>query len=61
MGTQLAMLEAEALKLTSGEVRFSHNADGELLEFATTNVDATISNGDRIILKRRPDGADASA
>ena len=44
-----------------GEVRFSYNAEGELLEFATTNVDAFISNGERIILKRRPDDADSPA
>ncbi len=37
-----------------GEVRFSYNAEGEVLEFATTNVDATVFNGDCIILKRRP-------
>ena len=44
-----------------GEVRFSYNAKGELLEFAATNVDAHIANGERIILKRRPDDANTSA
>lgn len=44
-----------------GEVRFSYNAEGELLEFATTNVDAYIENGERIILKRKPGDEKASA
>lgn len=38
-----------------GEVRFSYNAEGELLEFTATNVDALITNGERIILQRRPE------
>lgn len=41
-----------------GEVRFSYNARGEILEFSASNVDAFIANGDRIILKRRPGSAD---
>lgn len=44
-----------------GEVRFSYNAEGEVLEFATTNVDAAILDGERIILRRRPDKPDSSA
>lgn len=44
-----------------GEVRFSYNTEGELLEFTTSHVDAFIENGERIILKRRPDDAETSA
>jgi hypothetical protein len=36
-----------------GEVRFSYNSQGELLEFTCTNVDAEVRNGERILLKRR--------
>ena len=44
-----------------GEVRFSYNAEGRLLEFVATNVAAHIANGERIMLKRKPDDADARA
>ena len=36
-----------------GEVRFSYNAEGRLLEFVATNVVAHIANGERIMLKRK--------
>ena len=36
-----------------GEVRFSYNTQGELLEFTATHVDATVAGGDRILLKRQ--------
>jgi hypothetical protein len=38
-----------------GEVRFSYNAEGRLLEFVATNVAAHIANGERILLKRKPE------
>jgi hypothetical protein len=44
-----------------GEVRFSYNTEGELLEFSTRNVDAHIANGERIILRRAPDEANTPA
>lgn len=37
-----------------GEVKFSYNGTtGELLEFSATNVDAYVTNGERITLKMR--------
>jgi hypothetical protein len=36
-----------------GEVRFSYNAEGNLLEFAATKVDAYVANGESIILRRQ--------
>jgi hypothetical protein len=36
-----------------GEVRFSYNAKGEILEFTAQRVDAQILNGERLILKRQ--------
>lgn len=44
-----------------GEVRFSYNAEGELLEFTAKNVDAFIANGERVMLRRRPEVPDAPA
>jgi hypothetical protein len=36
-----------------GEVRFSYNAKGEILEFTAKHVDAQIRNGESLILKRQ--------
>ena len=36
-----------------GEVRFSYNAKGEILEFTAQRVDAQILNGERLILRRQ--------
>lgn len=44
-----------------GEVRFSFNADGEVLQFEASKVDAFIANGESIILKRQREAAKPSA
>ena len=36
-----------------GEVRFSYNAKGEILEFTAERVDAQIINGERLVLSRQ--------
>lgn len=36
-----------------GEVRFSYNARGEILDFTASKVDAFIANGERLVLKRQ--------
>jgi len=36
-----------------GEVRFSYNDKGEILEFMGQRVDAQIINGERLVLKRQ--------
>ena len=36
-----------------GEVRFSYNSKGEILEFTAQRVDAQILNGERLILRRQ--------
>ena len=43
-----------------GEVRFSYNAKGEILEFTAERVDAQIINGERLILKRQPAAGEKS-
>lgn len=43
-----------------GEVRFSYNSEGSLLEFAASKVDACITNGERILLKRQDGDADTA-
>lgn len=44
-----------------GEVRFSYNAEGNILEFTTTNVDASIEeNGEPILLKIQSDSGSPS-
>lgn len=43
-----------------GEVRFSYNAEGELLEFTALNVDAFIADGDRLMLRRQASDAGRS-
>ncbi len=42
-----------------GEIRFSYNSEGKLMEFSATNVTAEIANGERLILKRTPDAPNA--
>ena len=44
-----------------GEVRFSYNSEGNLLEFTTSNVDFYITNGECIYLKRQQKAASTSA
>jgi hypothetical protein len=44
-----------------GEVRFAYDANGELLEFTGSNIDAEVHNGERILLKRRTDAPGKSA
>lgn len=36
-----------------GEVRFSYNAQGEIMEFVATNAAAQVLNGDTIVLMRK--------
>jgi hypothetical protein len=36
-----------------GEVRFSYNAQGEIMEFTATNAAAQVLNGDTIVLMRK--------
>jgi hypothetical protein len=36
-----------------GEVRFSYNDKGEILEFTGNRVDARIENGERLVLRRQ--------
>ncbi len=43
-----------------GEVRFSYNAEGDVLEFTATHVDAHIVDGERIMLKRQADDGNAA-
>lgn len=44
-----------------GEVRFSYNTEGKVLEFAVTNAEAHIENGERILLKRMRDKSEPGA
>jgi|SRR6185503_21020353 len=36
-----------------GEIQFSYNSQGEILEFTAKNVDAEVQNGERLFLKRQ--------
>jgi len=38
-----------------GEVRFSYDATGEIMEFTGSHIDAEVHNGERILLKRKAD------
>jgi hypothetical protein len=44
-----------------GEVRFSYNAKGEILEFTGSRVDARIENGERLVLRRQLKAGDKDA
>ena len=44
-----------------GEVRFSYNQNGEILEFTASKVDAYIIGGERLVLKRQADGGSKDA
>lgn len=44
-----------------GEVRFSYNAKGEILEFTATNAAAQVLNRDTLILMRKLPGAGGDA
>ena len=35
-----------------GEIRFSYNDEGKLMEFSATNIGAEVLNGERLVLKR---------
>ncbi len=44
-----------------GEVRFSYNTEGKVLEFSVANAEAHIENGERILLKRMQGKSDTGA
>ena len=42
-----------------GEIRFSYNAKGDILEFSTKNVDAHVADGTRLVLRGHAKGTKA--
>lgn len=43
-----------------GEVRFSYNAAGEILEFTASRVDVEVADGERLLLKMQTEAGEAS-
>jgi hypothetical protein len=39
-----------------GEVKFAFNTSGNIMELIGTDIAVTITNGDRLIFKRKTDG-----